>query len=331
MAFFPPFCHIFNLLNPRIYSRPQYPLVLIYGSSSLLDIDLPFMNGIAVAEKILKINPDASIVMVTGFRDIDIIRSSMRVGAFDYLVKPVEPAELNRILKKVKERNSLLEIKRNYQERLRMELEKQRKELEESVFRTIISLAKALEAKDPYQKGHSKEVRYIALMIADELGYTSREKKALAYAALIHDIGKVGIPEAILSKPEPLTEEEYSKIKEHPVIGAEILQPSIKDKRIIDAVLYHHERFDGKGFPKGLKGKEISEFARIISLGDALSAMLSKRPYRANFDKEHIIRELTKNSGTQFDPEILEIGLNLFKEGKIKTQLSKLDNYKEIQ
>jgi putative two-component system response regulator len=293
------------------YKKNNYDCVL-------LDIEMPVMNGIEAAKALININPDVSIIMVTAFRDIDIIRSTMRVGVFDYLVKPVFPEEIGRVLEKVKERNFLLRIKRDYQIDLEKKVKEQREKIERKMLDTITSLVNALEAKDPYQEGHSKQVKDIALKIADALGYSEKEKEMLGYACLVHDIGKVGIPDSILMKPNILTENEYEIMKKHPEIGNFIINPSIGNKKILNAVLYHHERFDGKGFPEGLKGKKIPESARILAIADSLSAMLSKRPYRKGLEKKEIIKELTKNSGTQFDPELVEISLDLIKEGKIK-------------
>jgi response regulator RpfG family c-di-GMP phosphodiesterase len=293
------------------YKKNNYDCVL-------LDIEMPLMNGIEAAKAIININPDVSIIMITAFRDIDIIRSTMRVGVFDYLVKPVFPEEIGRVLEKVKERNFLLQIKRDYQIALERKVKEQRERIERKMLDTITSLVNALEAKDPYQEGHSKQVKDIALNIAGVLGYSEKEKEMLGYASLIHDIGKVGIPDSILMKPNILTENEYEIMKKHPQIGNFIINPSIGNKKILNAVLHHHERFDGKGFPGGLKGKNIPEFARILAVADSLSAMLSKRPYRKGLEKKDIIKELKKNSGTQFDPKLVEICLDLIKKDKIK-------------
>ena len=293
------------------YKKENYDCVL-------LDIEMPRMNGIEAAKTLLSINPDLSIIMVTAFRDLDIIRSTMRIGAYDYLVKPVLPEELGRVLEKVKERNFLLQIKRDYQTELESKVREQREKIEKKMLETITSLVNALETKDPYQEGHSKQVKEIAIGIAEKLGYTKKEKEILSYACMIHDIGKVGIPDSILMKPETLTDKEYTIMKKHPQIGEFIINPSIRNKKILNAVLHHHERFDGKGFPDGLKGKKIPESARILAIADSLSAMISKRPYRKGLSKEKIIKELTKNSGTQFDPKLVKITLKLLKKGKIK-------------
>ncbi len=299
----------FEVVNE--YMKNKYDCVL-------LDIEMPKMNGIEAAKTLLSINPDVSVIMVTAFKDLDIIRSTMRAGVYDYLVKPILPEELGRVLEKVKERNFLLRVKREYQSELEYKVKEQKEKLEKKMLETITSLIYALEAKDPYQEGHSKQVKEIALQIADKLEYSEKEKEILSYASLIHDIGKVGIPDSILMKPETLTEREYTVMKKHPEIGEFIINPSIRNKRILSAVRHHHERYDGKGFPEGLEGEKIPKFARILAIADSVSAMMSKRPYREGLEKEQIIEELMKNSGTQFDPKLAKICLDLIKKGEIK-------------
>lgn len=295
--------------------------VEIYGKNKIdcvfLDFEMPGMDGISAAKEMLNMNPDASIVMVTGFEDMEIIRSTMRLGVFDYLIKPIEPQVLVRVLNKVEERNALLKLKREYQTMLETKVNEQREKLEEMMFATVKSLVKALEARDPYTSGHSKQVKDIALKLFDEFKYSKDDREVLASAALVHDVGKVGIPDSILLKPGPLTNAEYDEVKKHPEIGADILSPSVSDNRIIDVVHHHHERHDGKGFPDGLKGDEIPEFTKIIIISDALSAMFSERPYREKRNRKYILKELDENSGTQFNPEFAAATTKLFKEGKI--------------
>lgn len=293
-----------------IYSKNQIDCVL-------LDFEMPGMDGISAAKEMLTLNPDASIVMITGFEDMEIIRSTMRLGVFDYLIKPIEPQVLIRVLNKVEERNALLKLKREYQTMLEIKVNEQRKKLEGMMFATVKSLVKALEARDPYTSGHSRQVKDIALKLLDELGCSNEDREVLASAALVHDVGKVGVPDSILLKPGPLTIIEYAEVKKHPEIGADILRPSVSDERIIDVVHHHHERHDGAGFPDGLKGDEIRELTRIIIISDALSAMLSERPYREKRNKKYIVDELEENSGTQFDPDFVKTAIKILKVGAI--------------
>ena len=184
-------------------------------------------------------------------------------------------------------------------------------DIEKSYFSTVQALAKAIEVKDPYTHGHSERVTEYALMIADALQLEERERQKLKYAATLHDIGKIGIAGRVLNKPGSLTDEEYSHVKTHPELGDSIIEPVefLQGPRPI--ILHHHEHYDGKGYPVGLKGKDIPLCARILSVADAFEAMRSDRPYRRALPLEKARRELMRNAGTQFDPEIVKIFLEL--------------------
>lgn len=171
------------------------------------------------------------------------------------------------------------------------------------------SLGNAIDAKDHCTCLHSEEVALIAQAIGVKLGLSTRETKKLHIAGHLHDIGKIGIPDAILKKEGPLTSEEYTEIKRHPQIGAEIVAPvmgAVGNGEMIQVILHHHERFDGRGYPAGLKGDKIPLGARIIAVADSLSAMLQNRPYRKAMTFAQAVSEIVVCSGTQFDPRIVE-------------------------
>ncbi len=169
------------------------------------------------------------------------------------------------------------------------------------------ALVKALEAKDPYTKEHSERVTEYALLLAQEMGLSPEEIESLRFAGHLHDVGKVGIADAILLKPGRLTPQEYEIIKQHPVIGAEIVGHISLLQEEARIIRYHHERFDGKGYPEGLKGEEIPLLARILAVADAYDAMTSRRPYRPSLSPERAYKEILRCSGTQFDPEVVKI------------------------
>ena len=175
-----------------------------------------------------------------------------------------------------------------------------------------------IDAKDPYTNGHSLRVAQYTRMIAAEMGYKGEELDRIYYVALLHDCGKIGVPDHILGKPGRLTDEEFSIMKSHTSCGGDVLDNFKSLENAGEGALYHHERYDGKGYPKGLAGQEIPLIARIICVADAFDAMNKDRVYRKKLSKERIIRELQENAGSQFDPEIADIMLRLLGKGKIE-------------
>ncbi|MCL4479811.1 MAG: response regulator [Deltaproteobacteria bacterium] len=200
---------------------------------------------------------------------------------------------------------SLLEVKR-YDEGLQI-----------TMIESIESLVKALEAKEPYTRGHSERVSAYAVILAEKIGFDEKLSSRIALAGRLHDIGKIGIRYDALTKKEGLDKEEYEQFKLHTIIGANILKPMSFLSDIIPYILYHHERYDGRGYPEGLKGDHIPFVARILSICDSFDVMTSDRPYRDALNKEDVISELKNNSGTQFDPELVNTMLQLLEEGKI--------------
>ena len=225
--------------------------------------------------------------------------------------------------------STLVEIE--YTKRLNAEVEKQTKvAVEQSRVATeradqllklteemVQTLAKTIDAKDKYTNGHSFRVSEYAVKLAGRLGLSDEELHALERESLLHDIGKIGIPDAVLNKPGRLTDEEFETIKDHTTIGKTILDGIEGMKSAADAAAYHHERYDGAGYPEGLKGKDIPVHARIISIADAFDAMRSDRVYRKGLDDDTIRRELINGSGKQFDPELLTVFLSLFDGGEL--------------
>ena len=222
----------------------------------------------------------------------------------------------------------LLEIR--HTERLNAEVarqtavaEERARKIEEMSFLTIQTLANAIDAKDPYTKGHSTRVSQYSVRIAEKLGWNPERISDLRYAALLHDIGKIGVPDSILNNPKKLTDVEYGIIKSHTTMGGDILRDRTMIRSAEDVARCHHERYDGRGYPAGLKGTEISEEARIVALADAFDAMSSNRIYRKACDMDYILRELEHGSGTQFDPEYTKVFLRLLKEGSLDDILQK--------
>jgi len=186
--------------------------------------------------------------------------------------------------------------------------------LKQSYLESIKTLVSAIEAKDPYTAGHSERVRRYALKIARVLKLKPEEIEELDYAGYLHDIGKIGISDALLTKPSPLTKEEYELIKEHPKIGHNILKHAHHLAGACEIIKYEHERYDGNGYPNGLKKDKIPIGARIIAVADAYDAMTTDRPYRKALSKEEAIRRLKESSGTQFDPKVVKVFLSILRK-----------------
>ena len=186
----------------------------------------------------------------------------------------------------------------------------------------IMTISKLLDSRDSYTANHSENVAKYSMMIANELGLSKTSCRALYIGGLLHDTGKIGVPEMILTKPTKLNNEEYEIIKQHPSIGYESLKhlSLIQNLGVLDMIHYHHERYDGNGYPKGLKGNEIPVSARIMAIADSFDAMTSKRVYNDANTIEFAIHEIEKNKGSQFDPQIADAFMNLLKRGGIELE-----------
>lgn len=207
--------------------------------------------------------------------------------------------------------------------RMRRMMEIQQQELEiarqqvEMGNETIAAIANTVDAKDERTSQHSYRVSEYAYLMGKELGMTEEECRNLRNAARMHDIGKIGVPDVILNKPARLTDEEYKVMKSHTLIGADIMRDFTLLNNVVDGALYHHERYDGKGYPAGLKGEEIPYYGRIIGVADAFDAMTANRVYRKQMDFDYVLNEMRKGRGTQFDPKMVDILLHLIDNGTI--------------
>ena len=199
------------------------------------------------------------------------------------------------------------------------------RKIEQMSFQTIQTLANAIDAKDPYTSGHSTRVSQYSVLIAEAMGWEKERVSDLRYAAMLHDIGKIGVPDSILNNPKRLTDMEYNIIKSHTVMGGDILKNRIGIQSAEDVARNHHERYDGRGYPAGLKGDEISEEARIVAIADAFDAMSSNRVYRRACDYAHIHDELIRGKGKQFDPRFADVFIDLWEHGKLDDILQHSD------
>ena len=282
----------------------------------LLDVHMKGMSGHEVI-RTLKENPayaDIPVVFLTSDEDESTEIQGFSEGATDFIRKPLRKRVAIRRIDRILELAYLQKNLRQEVERQTEVAERRRKSVERLVIQMVQALANTIDAKDSYTNGHSTRVAKYSAMIAARMGYTGEKLELLRYTALLHDIGKIGIPEEIINKPSRLTDEEYQIIKTHPVIGSNILKEITEIPDIAIGARWHHERYDGKGYPDGLKGTEIPEIARIIGVADAYDAMTSRRSYRGIIPQETVMGELERGKGSQFDPEIAEIMLGLIRE-----------------
>ncbi|RLE12965.1 two-component system response regulator, partial [Candidatus Aerophobetes bacterium] len=264
----------------------------------LLDVMMPDISGFEICRRLKSDNRTQLIpvILLTALQDFQSKIQGLEAGADEFLSKPFNLTEL---LTRVR---NLLRIKR-----LTDQLEQT-----ESV---IFALARAVEAKDSYTKEHILRIANYAERLGRALNLESQEILAIRYGGILHDIGKIGVSEAILRKPGPLTEQEWLEIRKHPIIGESIIQPMRFANKVGPIVRGHHERWDGKGYPDGLKEKAIPLGARIVALVDSYDAMTTDRPYRKALSVKRACREIEQDAGSKFDPELVPIFLKLLKEG----------------
>jgi len=284
---------------------------------AILDIRMPDVNGIELLENIKENKPATEVIMITAYASIDTATKALRSGALDYLIKPFDYNTVRDIVKRGISRRIQTEEEKNRikdlqiaKESLEKEIEKHYNNIQTHYKETVASLVAAVDAKDSYTKGHQERVAKTVWGIGKKIGMEEESLGLLYQAAKLHDIGKIGVPEQILRKPGSLNKEEDSLIKKHSKIGAEILSPVKYLKELIPFVLYHHERYDGSGYPEGLCGSEIPLGARIIAIADAIDAMLWERPYAPAKTIPEVKEELKQVSSSQIDPELVKIVLD---------------------
>jgi len=275
----------------------------------LLDIHMPEMDGFAVLNE-LKTHPetkDIPVIFLSADTDTDTEYNSFKAGAMDFIRKPFVPdIMLERI-------NRILELDR-LQQYLQDEVKKNATKAEKLSLQAMLALAQTIDAKDKYTKGHSTRVAKYSKKLAIKLGLSETEQDNVYFMGLLHDIGKIGIPDYIINKPQRLTDEEFAIVKQHPEIGYDILKNFGEIPNIEDGARWHHEHMDGTGYPDGLTGDKIPKLVRIISVADAYDAMTSKRSYRDILPQSFIKEELERGKGKQFDAEIAEAMIQLINE-----------------
>jgi putative two-component system response regulator len=267
----------------------------------ILDVRMPGRSGVEILSEIKSTSPETQVIMATAVGEISTVVECMRLGAYDYLSKPFSSTDVVLSVRRaLATRTMELEL-RDYHENLAQKVEEQARKIRDSFLSSVTALAFALEAKDRYTIGHSQRVSELAVTVGRKLGLPADTIEKTRIAGLVHDIGKIGIPEAILNKPGHLTVDEYEQVKTHCATAERILGPIIEDTDTLSMVRHHHERYDGRGYPDGLRGEEIPIGARILAVADTYDAMTSERPYRRAMAPEIACLEIEQSSWTQFD------------------------------
>jgi len=278
------------------------------------DVVMDGMDGLTLLAKIKRDYPDIPVVMVTAVHDISVALAAMRNGAYDYLLKPFEREQLLASVRRAVENRRLKAENLAYQTKLeslvsaRTDMLRQAlADLERSYDITLEALGDALDLKDAETEGHSKRVTAFTIAIARAMGLPQDRVRVIARGAFLHDVGKMAIPDAILRKPSRLSPEEQVVMRKHALLGYQMLKKIPFLHEAADIVYSHQERYDGSGYPRGLKGDQIPLGARIFAIADTFDAMTSDRPYRAAQSIPSARREIERQSDKQFDPEIVKV------------------------
>lgn len=275
----------------------------------LLDLLMPDMDGRQMLLKIRSMPEYAGIpvIFLTADRQETTEVECLRMGAFDFIPKPIVPEVLLSRIGKALKLNS-------FQQELQTRLDEKTRELERLTVQSIQAISDIIDARDTYTKGHSMRVAEYARLIARCLGWAEPEIEGLYQAAMLHDVGKIGVPDRILLKQGRLDAEEMVLMRDHTVIGHRILKDITGLENVAIGARYHHERYDGSGYPDGLAGEQIPAIARVIGLADAFDAMTSDRVYRKSLPGEKIRQEIVAGRGGQFDPEVADAFMDLWRK-----------------
>jgi response regulator RpfG family c-di-GMP phosphodiesterase len=290
----------------ELLAKSEYQLVVS-------DITMPGMSGLDMIPHIRDGWPNSVVVMISGMQTMESAIDALRLGAFDYVMKPFDLRQVEAVVKRALDHQELIVAKQRYEDHLEelveqrtIELDLALNSLEDAYRSTLKALTAALETRDLETHGHSERVVSYSMRLGREYGLDSERTKALEFGSLLHDIGKIGVPDLILRKPAKLTPEEWVLMRQHPLHGQQILRGIDFLKGAACVVAQHHEKWDGSGYPLGLRGEEIDVCARIFSVADAFDAITSNRVYRKGKPYHAAAEELDAWAGTQFDPKVVE-------------------------
>lgn len=294
----------------------------------ITDLSMPKMDGIEMIQRIKHIKEQQSVLITTAHSDSQYLLDAIKSHVDGYILKPFDFDELNAELFKVSQRIQAINKNEEYKKYLQSMLQKQKKEMDENYEKTLYSIVELIEQRDTYTAGHSKRVAYYCELIAKEMGYSEEDCTTIHQAGILHDVGKIETPDAVLLNPKALNELEYKLIQEHVKVGYKLLDSIPMFKRLAPIVESHHERYDGTGYPRGLKGEEINEFSRIMIVADAFDAMTTNRIYKARKTIAEALTELVNLSGTQFDPVVIKSAAKVLKEVNLDENINQLPKTK---
>jgi putative nucleotidyltransferase with HDIG domain/diguanylate cyclase (GGDEF)-like protein len=308
----------------EIYKEGSFDIVMS-------DIQMPYMSGIEMASRIKDINPEQEIIIISAYSDSNYFLEAIGIGISDYIVKPINYTQMNKVFLKSVTRIVHLKENQEYKNRLEEMVSKRtedilklQKERDKTFENVLLALVELIEARDTYTGGHSQRVAYYCKLIAQKMNLSEQECELIYRAGILHDIGKIATPDAVLLKPGQLNDLEYKLIQQHVQVGYDLLSKIDMYRDIAEIIVYHHECYDGSGYLKGLKGDEIPPLSRIMIVADAFDAMTTSRIYKSKKDISDAILELKELRAKQFDPAVVDAAVEVLSDIEILDSISQL-------
>ncbi len=308
----------------KLYKKNKFDIIIT-------DLSMPKMDGLDMIEKIRKDDKDQIVLVTSAHSETNYMIKAIKLGIDGYIIKPFEYEQLNYELFKIVEKLKKFTENEKYKKYLKRMIEQKTSELNSMIHfqkynyeKTLLSMVEMIEDRDTYTAGHSERVANYSKMIAKDLGYGKDECEKIYQAGILHDIGKIATPDVILLKPKSLNAIEYKLIKEHVKVGHKLLVHIPMFKDLAEIVYSHHERYDGKGYPRGLKADEILPLSRVMIVADAFDAMTTNRIYKGRKTLPEALRELKKFKAIQFHPEVVESAIRVLKDIQIDNNINQL-------